>query len=199
MWCWHKREYLLLLSCDQLLRPLHFHTCVWTRLLCILNSKRMLVHAFAWSKTMKNISNHWPTNFFLRFSSCVSHEVMFYNFQCFSSFSTMRMHAQAFICWSKCTTHVSCWVHSHWQPFINIPAKWCHKRCLQLWFFVQLNLLVPFEGIENCNAVSNFSLIVYWGGRHGGLLYRNDYSFTLLWNNAVIACYINCFYMGKVV
>ena len=32
-------------------------------MLCILTSKRMLAHAFSWSKTMKNIQKSWKSTF----------------------------------------------------------------------------------------------------------------------------------------
>ena len=69
------------------------------------------------------------TFFFVFFVSlsCASHAhdekgTIFIIFQCFSSFSTMQMHAQACIHWSKYTTKAACWameqpcVRDRWIP-----------------------------------------------------------------------------------
>ena len=97
------------------------------KMLCILTSKCMLAHVFAWSKTMKNAwklstkyvtyleynNTLWITctipqrNIFLNIFqreqymslSCIWWKKYFFdNFKCFSLFLTMQTHAQACVC-----------------------------------------------------------------------------------------------------
>ena len=98
--------------------------CCLRFMLCISTSKRMLAHAFTWSKMMKKVPfmrGTWEAykekrrkqTFlfgFLRFSSWASrvHDekgTFLLIFKCFQSFSTIQTHAQACVCWSKYTTN----------------------------------------------------------------------------------------------
>ena len=59
------------------------------------------------------------------FSSCVSHEplvrmmekVLFYHFQCFSSFSTMLTHAQA---WVRCLKYTTVRILKNYQIYFKV-------------------------------------------------------------------------------
>ena len=67
--------------------------------------------------------NRWPTNFFLCkplvFLSCAWWKsYFFHHFRVLSSFSTMQMHAQACLCWSKYTTHC-CAKNAH-MPYLGV-------------------------------------------------------------------------------
>ena len=78
-------------------------------LLCISTSKWMLVHAFTWSKTMKNFWKSWKKSFFFMSLKWASHTqngkgTFSTIFACFSLFSTMRMHTPACVRWSKYAT-----------------------------------------------------------------------------------------------
>ena len=106
------------------IQTLHFRSWV-LQVLCILTSERMLAHAFACSKTIKN-TQKWVKKYFFHHAHerhtrglrrkakkkvceplwCMMKKVHFLLiFKCFWSFSTMQTHTQACIRWSKYTTY----------------------------------------------------------------------------------------------
>ena len=100
-------------------------------MLCILTSERMLAHAFAWSKTIKNFQKPQKSTFFIIRPSglCNAHEEKRRKkmiFECFQSFLTMRMHAFA----GQNTQH-----RKHYTPKIinaftitQIPCFWPKQK-----------------------------------------------------------------------
>ena len=79
--------------------------------LCILTSERMLAHAFAWSKTIKNIQKPQkvPFSSYVR----VAYVMLMKKKDDFWMFSIIFDHANACICWSKYTTQEALHAQNH--------------------------------------------------------------------------------------